>query len=126
METMNKTTINPAAIGIGAAVSVSTTRDSDRAETCSQNAHSAAMANNAKNTVLTVTPPNCGTELLYGTPKFETYHQPFVDAKDMASRKNTSERKAIRFRADRSTSGDISTVASAAIAAPTAANRPKW
>ena len=33
---------------------------------------------------------------------------------------------AIRLRAERSTTGDTSTVATAAIAAPTAANSPKW
>ncbi len=47
-------------------------------------------------------------------------------AKHSASTKNTPAVNAIRLRADRSTSGDTSTVASAAIAAPTAANSPKW
>ena len=32
----------------------------------------------------------------------------------------------MRLRADRSTTGDTSTVATAAMAAPTAANSPKW
>ena len=40
--------------------------------------------------------------------------------------KNTAARNAIRLRDQRITAGDTSTVATAAIAAPTAANRPKW
>lgn len=76
--------------------------------------------------MLTVTPPIAGTAVLNGTPKFETYHQPLTEAKHRASTKNTSDRNAIRLRADRSTTGDTITVASAAIAPATAANRPKW
>ncbi len=64
--------------------------------------------------------------MLYGAPKLETYHQPFVDAKHSANTKSTSDRNTIRFRAERRTTGDINTVASAAMAPPTAANRPKW
>jgi len=40
--------------------------------------------------------------------------------------KSTAARNAIRLRDQRSTSCDTSTVVSAAIAAPTAANSPKW
>ena len=118
--------MKPAAIGIGAAVSRSTIRESCRPDRCNHSAHSAATANSAKNTALTVTPPSWGIELLNGTPKFDTYHQPLVEAKHSASTKNTSDRKAMRLRAERSTSGETSTVASAAMAAPTAANSPKW
>src|SRR5690606_39031711 len=102
------------------------TRESCLLRRCSQNAHSAATPNSVKNTALAVTPPSCGTELLYGAPKLETYHQPFVEAKHSARMNSTPARKAIRLRAERSTTGDTSTVASAAIAPPTAANSPKW
>ena len=46
--------------------------------------------------------------------------------KVIAITKSTPAVNAIRLRAERSTSLDTSTVATAAIAAPTAANRPKW
>lgn len=41
-------------------------------------------------------------------------------------RNSTAAVNAIRLRADRSTAADTSTVATAAMAAPTAANSPKW
>src|SRR5690349_15494449 len=126
MDAIDTSTMSPAAIGIGAVVSTRTSRGSRRGETCSQNAHSAASTNSAKNIVLMLTPATLGTELLNGTPKFDTYHQPLVEAKHNASTKNTSDRNTIRLRAERSTTGDTITVASAAIAPPTAANRPKW
>ena len=47
-------------------------------------------------------------------------------AKVSASRNSTAVTTVIRLRDQRSTVGETSTVASAAIAAPTAANRPKW
>ncbi|SHW79223.1 Uncharacterised protein [Mycobacteroides abscessus subsp. abscessus] len=47
-------------------------------------------------------------------------------AETSASRNSTAEVTAMRLRADFSTERDTSTVATAAIAAPTAANRPKW
>ncbi len=47
-------------------------------------------------------------------------------AKHSAIRNSTAARNAILLRDHRSTAGDTSTVVSAAIAAPTAANRPKW
>ncbi len=47
-------------------------------------------------------------------------------AQHNASRKNNAARNAIRLRDQRSTDGDTNTVVSAAIAAPTAANSPKW
>jgi AcrR family transcriptional regulator len=49
-----------------------------------------------------------------------------VEAKHKAKTKNTVARNAIRLRADRSTERPSRTVARAAIAAPTAANSPKW
>src|SRR5689334_3371994 len=125
IDAMNTSTMKPAATGIGAAVNRSTTLDSRRVK-CNQNAHSAAIAESAKNTVLTETPATLGTELLNGAPKLETYHQPLVDAKQNARTKNTNVRNAIRLRAERSTAGETSTVASAAMAPPTAANSPKW
>src|SRR5690242_1122777 len=79
-----------------------------------------------KKIVLIVTPAIFGIALLNGTPKLDTYHQPLVDAKHSASTKNTAASITIRLRDQPSTFGDTSTVASAAIAAPTAANRPKW
>lgn len=47
-------------------------------------------------------------------------------AKHSASTNITAARNAIRLRDQRSTFGDTSTVVRAAIAAPTAANSPKW
>ena len=47
-------------------------------------------------------------------------------AKHKASRNISAARNAIRLRDQRSTAGDTSTVVNAAIAAPTAANNPKW
>jgi hypothetical protein len=49
-----------------------------------------------------------------------------VVAKHNASTNSTAARNVIRLRDQRSTAGDTSAVASAAIAAPTAANNPKW
>jgi hypothetical protein len=49
-----------------------------------------------------------------------------VVAQHSAIVKNTAAKNAIRLRDQRSTAGDTSTVVNAAIAAPTAANRPKW
>lgn len=56
----------------------------------------------------------------------ETYHQPLVDAQVSAITNSSAARNVIRLRAERSTTRDTSTVATAAIAAPTAANSPKW
>src|SRR6201996_6487311 len=64
--------------------------------------------------------------LLNGTPKLDTYHQPLVVAKHSANTNNTAAANAIRLRDQRSTDGETSTVVSAAIAAPTAANSAKW
>ena len=75
--------------------------------------------------MLTVIPAIFGIALLNGTPKLETYHQPLVDEKHSAIRNSTAVTTVIRLRDQRSTAGDTSTVANAAIAAPTAANRPK-
>lgn len=47
-------------------------------------------------------------------------------AKHSAIMNSSAAKNAIRLRDQRSTAGDTSTVVSAAIAAPTAANRPKW
>ena len=47
-------------------------------------------------------------------------------AKHSASTNSSAVRNVIRLRDQRSTVGDTSTVARAAIAAPTAANSPKW
>jgi hypothetical protein len=49
-----------------------------------------------------------------------------VDAQHSAIVNSTAARNAYRLRAERSTAGDARTVANAAIAAPTAANNPKW
>ena len=70
MEAMNTTTMNPAATGIGAAVSTRPIRPSprDRDAKCSQTVYAADAANSAKNTVLTVTPAMRGMSLLNGTP----------------------------------------------------------
>ncbi len=64
IDATNTTTMNPAAIGIGAAVSRSTEAGVPAPDTCSQKAHSAATANSAKKIVLMVTPPIAGTELI--------------------------------------------------------------
>src|SRR3954453_6407193 len=79
-----------------------------------------------KNRKLPVSPAILGVALLNGTPYLDTYHQPLVVAKHNANMKNTAARNAILLRDHRITAGDTSTVATAAIAAPTAANKPKW
>src|SRR5690606_24749251 len=84
------------------------------------------MTNSAKNIALTGIPAISGMSLLNGTPKLDTYHQPLVVAQHSASMNSSAAKNAIRLRAQRSTAGDTSTVATAAIAAPTAANSPKW
>ena len=62
--------MKPAATGIGAAVSARAIRPSPSVAgaKCSQNAHSAAIANSAKKIVLTVIPAIFGIALLNGTP----------------------------------------------------------
>jgi hypothetical protein len=119
--------MNPAAMGIGAAVSARASRPSPRSRgaKCSQTVYTRATANIAKKIVLMVIPPIFGIALLNGMPKLETYHQPLVDEKHSASRNSTADTTAIRLRDQRSTLGPTNTVANAAIAAPTAANRPK-
>ena len=120
--------MKPAATGIGAAVNALANRPSpwSRVAKCNQSVYNAAIAKSAKKIVLTVIPPIFGIALLNGMPKLETYHQPLVDEKHSAIRNSTAVTTVIRLRDQRNTFGDTSTVASAAIAAPTAANRPKW
>jgi hypothetical protein len=62
--------MKPAAIGTGAAVKASASRPSPRPRgaKCNQTAHSAVIANNMKNMVLTVIPPIFGIAALNGTP----------------------------------------------------------
>ena len=67
---MNTTTMNPAATGIGAAVSARVMRPSPRIREakCSQSVYSAEIANSVKKIALTLTPAMRGISLLNGTP----------------------------------------------------------
>jgi len=62
--------MNPAVIGIGAAVSARAIRPSPRSADvkCSQAAYAAVMAKSAKKIVLMVIPLSSGMSLLNGTP----------------------------------------------------------
>ena len=67
---MNTSTMNPAATGIGAAVSTRTTRPSPctREAKCSQPVYSAEIRKSAKKIALTLMPAMRGISLLNGTP----------------------------------------------------------
>src|ERR1700677_906551 len=64
---------------------------------------------------------HCGNALDHGTPKLETYHQPFTLANDSATTNSTTEANSVRLRRER-----IACAVSAPSEPASPANTPKW
>ena len=62
----------------------------------------------------------------HGTPKFETYHQPFTVANDSAITNSTAAANIARLRRDRMATAVTATAASAPSEPASPANTPKW
>src|SRR4029078_5130076 len=75
-----------------------------------------------------VVKPKChsGNWLLHGTPKFETYHQPFTLADDNDMTSSTAAANIARLRRDFMAAAVTATAARAPSDPASPANNPKW
>src|ERR1700759_507856 len=69
---------------------------------------------------------HCGNAFDHGTPKLETYHQPFTLANDSATTNSTTEANNVRLRRERIACAVTATAASAPSEPASPANTPKW
>ena len=75
-----------------------------------------------------VVKPKChsGKSFDHGTPKFDTYHQPFTLANDSAIMNSTAAANMVRLRRERIAAAVTATAASAPSDPASPANTPKW